>query len=98
MSKLNRTISIAPMMDWTDRHYRHFARLISKHTVLYTEMVTTGALIHADPARFLQYSEAEHPIALQLGGSNLFKGSGSEPFVNDVQHKNSEFIPAFEKF
>jgi tRNA-dihydrouridine synthase A len=69
-TKLDRRFCIAPMMDWTDRHFRYFARLISKRTVLYTEMVTTGALIHADPTRFLKYHETEHPIALQLGGSN----------------------------
>lgn len=58
------------MMDWTDRHYRYFARLMSKNSVLYTEMVTTGAIIHGDQDRHLQYSDEEHPIALQLGGSN----------------------------
>ena len=58
------------MMDWTDRHCRYFLRLLSKHTLLYTEMVTTGALLHGDPARFLRHSECEHPLALQLGGSN----------------------------
>ncbi|WP_246211328.1 tRNA dihydrouridine(20/20a) synthase DusA [Vogesella oryzae] len=57
------------MLDWTDRHYRYFARLITKHTWLYTEMVTTGALLHGDVGRHLRYHEAEHPIALQLGGS-----------------------------
>ncbi len=58
------------MMDWTDRHYRYFARLISKEAILYTEMVTTGALIYGDKERHLQYSLDEHPVALQLGGSN----------------------------
>jgi tRNA-dihydrouridine synthase A len=57
-------------MDWTDRHYRYFARLLSRQTLLYTEMVTTGALIHGDRARFLRYDPAEHPVALQLGGSD----------------------------
>jgi len=57
------------MLDWTDRHYRYFARLITRHTWLYTEMVTTGALLHGDVPRHLRYHEAEHPIALQLGGS-----------------------------
>ena len=64
-----RTLSVAPMLDWTDRHYRYFARLITKHTWLYTEMVTTGALLYGDVGRHLRYHEAEHPIALQLGGS-----------------------------
>ncbi len=58
------------MMDWTDRHFRYFARRLSRHTLLYTEMVTTGALIHGDRARFLRYDPAEHPVALQLGGSD----------------------------
>jgi tRNA-dihydrouridine synthase A len=62
-------VSVAPMMDWTDRHCRYFHRLISPHARLYTEMVTTGAIIHGDRERFLRFSPAEHPIALQLGGS-----------------------------
>ena len=66
----NRRFSVAPMMDWTDRHYRYFARLISRHALLYTEMVTTGAVLHGDPERFLGYSAEEQPLALQLGGSN----------------------------
>ena len=57
------------MLDWTDRHFRYFARLISRHTLLYTEMVATGALIHGDRYRFLHFDPAEHPLALQLGGS-----------------------------
>ncbi len=58
------------MMDWTDRHFRFFVRLITAHTRLYTEMVTTGALIHGDRQRFLRFDPAEHPVALQLGGSD----------------------------
>ncbi len=58
------------MMDWTDRHQRFFLRLISQHTLLYTEMVTTGALIFGDRTRFLQYNPEEHPVALQIGGSD----------------------------
>ncbi len=65
-----RTLSIAPMLDWTDRHYRYFARHITRNTWLYTEMVTTGALIHGDVERHLRFDEAEHPLALQLGGSD----------------------------
>jgi tRNA-dihydrouridine synthase A len=65
-----RTLSVAPMMDWTDRHCRVFHRQITRHTWLYTEMVTTGALIHGDVARHLRYDEIEHPVALQLGGSD----------------------------
>ena len=61
---------VAPMLDWTDMHCRFFHRLISKHAVLYTEMVTTGALIHGDHHRFLQHIPVENPVAFQLGGSN----------------------------
>ncbi|WP_151703485.1 tRNA dihydrouridine(20/20a) synthase DusA [Nitrincola alkalilacustris] len=67
---VNRRFSVAPMMDWTDRHCRYFHRLLSQHALLYTEMVTTGALIHGNRERFLRYDQAEHPLALQLGGSN----------------------------
>ncbi len=62
-------VSVAPMMDWTDRHCRYLHRLLSRHALLYTEMVTTGALIHGDVARHLRFDAAEHPVALQLGGS-----------------------------
>lgn len=62
-------ISVAPMMDWTDRHCRYFLRLLSRRTLLYTEMVTTGAILHGRAERLLAYDPAEHPIALQLGGS-----------------------------
>jgi tRNA-dihydrouridine synthase A len=62
-------LCVAPMMDWTDRHCRVFHRLISPNARLYTEMVTTGALIHGDKPRHLDFSECEHPVALQLGGS-----------------------------
>jgi tRNA-dihydrouridine synthase A len=62
-------VSIAPMMDWTDRHCRYFHRQISKYSMLYTEMVTTGAIIHGK-SDYLAYNEEEHPVALQLGGSD----------------------------
>lgn len=66
-----RLFSVAPMMDWTTRDYRAFVRTLTKHALLYTEMVTTGAVLHGSPReRFLGYSEVEHPIALQLGGSD----------------------------
>ncbi|WP_440130253.1 tRNA dihydrouridine(20/20a) synthase DusA [Trinickia symbiotica] len=64
-----RRVSVAPMMDWTDRHCRYFHRLISRHTWLYTEMVTTGALLFGDVARHLAFTDDEAPVALQLGGS-----------------------------
>jgi len=66
----NRRFSVAPMMDWTTSDCRVFHRLMSRHALLYTEMVTTGALIHGDAARHLDYHASEHPVALQLGGSN----------------------------
>ena len=62
-------LSVAPMMDWSDRHCRYFHRLLSRHALLYTEMVTTGALIHGDVQRHLRFNAEEHPVALQLGGS-----------------------------
>src|SRR5687767_5646069 len=62
-------LSVAPMMDWTDRHCRYFHRLLSRRTRLYTEMVTTGALRHGDVPRHLDFNAEEHPVALQLGGS-----------------------------
>ena len=65
-----RRISVAPMMDWTDRHCRVFHRQITRHTWLYTEMVTTGALVYGEVARHLQFNDEEHPVALQLGGSD----------------------------
>ncbi len=66
----HRKLAVAPMLDWTDRHCRYFHRLLSRHTQLYTEMVTTGALLHGDRDRFLHYDAFEHPLALQLGGSD----------------------------
>ncbi|MFT4191912.1 MAG: tRNA dihydrouridine(20/20a) synthase DusA [Comamonas sp.] len=62
-------LSVAPMLDWTDRHCRYLHRLLSPRALLYTEMVTTGALIHGDVERHLRFHAAEHPVALQLGGS-----------------------------
>ena len=62
-------LCVAPMMDWTDRHCRYLHRLLSPHALLYTEMVTTGALLHGDVPRHLRYNVEEHPLALQLGGS-----------------------------
>lgn len=62
-------LSVAPMMDWTDRHCRFFHRLLSQRALLYTEMVTTGALLHGDVRRLLRFNAEEHPVALQLGGS-----------------------------
>ncbi|ODN66403.1 tRNA dihydrouridine(20/20a) synthase DusA [Methylophaga muralis] len=68
--KFAHRLSLAPMLDWTDRDFRYLCRLISKHTLLYTEMITTGALLHGDHQRFLAHDVIEYPMALQLGGSD----------------------------
>lgn len=67
---ISHRLSIAPMLDWTDKHCRYFYRLMSQHTVLYTEMVTTGAILHGK-GDYLSYNDAEHPLVLQLGGSDV---------------------------
>ena len=69
IAMISGTVSIAPMMGWTDRHARYFLRLISRQVLLYTEMVTTGAILHGQREALLKYHPAEHPLALQLGGS-----------------------------
>ena len=69
LNNLPHQFSVAPMMDWTDRHCRAFHRQLTRHALLYTEMLTAGAVIHGDRDRLLGYSDAEHPVALQLGGS-----------------------------
>lgn len=70
MIALKRTISVAPMMAYTDRHFRYLLRLISKNALLYTEMITAQAILHGDKHYLLNYSNDEHPIAIQLGGSD----------------------------
>ena len=70
MSKINRTVSVAPMMDCTDRHDRYFLRLISKNVLLYTEMIATGAALKGDREKVLGFRNFEKPLALQVGGSN----------------------------
>ena len=69
-TELSRRFSVAPMMEWTDRHCRFFHRLLTRRALLYTEMLTTGAVLHGDRARLLRFDAAEHPVALQLGGSD----------------------------
>ena len=71
MTPLDWTFSVAPMMGWTDRHERYFLRLLSKRMVLYTEMIAAGAAVHGDPKRFLAFNPEEHPVALQVGGSDV---------------------------
>ena len=68
-SRVDRRLSVAPMMEWTDRHCRMFHRRFSTRALLYTEMLTANALIHGDPERWLKHSAAEYPLALQLGGA-----------------------------
>src|SRR3954468_3605383 len=69
-SKMAHRFSVAPMMEWTDRHCRYFHRLLTRRALIYTEMITTAAVLHGDRARLLAYNPAEHPVALQLGGSD----------------------------
>jgi tRNA-dihydrouridine synthase A len=69
MAVMNHRLCAAPMMDWTDRHCRYFLRQCAPHARLYTEMITTGALLHGDARRHLAFDPAEHPVAAQLGGS-----------------------------
>src|SRR5689334_13147147 len=67
---LDHRFAIAPMMEWTDRHCRAFHRVLTRRALLYTEMITTGAVLRGDRARLLAFSPAEHRIAVQLGGSD----------------------------
>ena len=83
MSKKMRMISMAPMMDCTDRHDRFFLRLISKNIFLYSEMIATGAILNGDKKKILEFSEFEKPVALQLGGSNLNELSECCKIVED---------------
>ena len=69
--RLNRRFSVAPMIDVTDRHYRFLARQLSQHALLFTEMITTGAILNGDQKYLLGYADVEHPVVLQLGGSNI---------------------------
>lgn len=70
LKSLDRRLCIAPMMEYTDRHDRYILRLLSRHTLLYTEMLTTGAILNGDHERFLAHHPCEHPLAVQLGGSD----------------------------
>jgi tRNA-dihydrouridine synthase A len=76
--------SVAPMMEWTDRHCRFFHRLLSRRARLYTEMITTGAVIHGDRERLLGYSAEEHPVAIQLGGSDAKELAQSAKIAEDL--------------
>jgi len=79
----NHTFCIAPMLDWTDKHCRYFHRLLSKKALLYTEMVTTGALLHGDKNRFLSFNSVENPVAFQLGGSDPTELSRCAKLIED---------------
>lgn len=81
-----RLVSVAPMMDWTDRHDRFFLRLISKDVLLYTEMITAHALYHGDVPYLLGYDAAEHPLALQLGGSDPVMLANAAKMGEDYQY------------
>jgi tRNA-dihydrouridine synthase A len=73
MKLIDRRFSVAPLMDWTDRHCRAFHRTLTKRALLYTEMITLDAIIHGDRERLLGFDAMEHPLALQLGGSDPVK-------------------------
>jgi tRNA-dihydrouridine synthase A len=76
--------SVAPMMEWTDRHCRFFHRLLSRRARLYTEMITTGAVLHGDRARLLGFNAEEHPVAIQLGGSDARDLAASARIAEDL--------------
>jgi len=84
----NKRLSVAPMIDWTTTDYRYFARLFNPHVYLYTEMISTGALIHGNRARHLRFDTSEHPIVLQLGGADISEMSQCAEFAQ--QHGYDE--------
>ncbi len=84
----NKRLSVAPMIDWTTTDYRYFARLFNPHVYLYTEMISTGALIHGNRARHLRLDTSEHPIVLQLGGADISEMSQCAEFAQ--QHGYDE--------
>ena len=86
MSKINRIVSVAPMMDCTDRHDRYFLRLISKNVMLYSEMISTGAILKGKQRNVLEFSEFEKPVALQLGGSSVKELSESSKIAEDYNY------------
>lgn len=83
MQQPDRKFCVAPMMTHTDRHFRYFLRLISKHTMLYTEMITTGALLHGNAKKHLAFDAFEHPVGIQLGGSNPSELAKSSKMAED---------------
>ena len=83
MAKINRKVCVAPMMDCTDRHDRYFLRLISKNVMLYSEMISTGAILRGNQKNVLEFSEFEKPVALQLGGSSVKELSEASKIAED---------------
>lgn len=83
VDRRGRRLSVAPMMEWTDRHCRAFHRVFSKHALLYTEMLTANALLHGDPRRWLKHAPVEYPLALQLGGSEPDKLAAAVGIARD---------------
>ena len=83
---------IAPMMDWTDRHCRFFHRLLTQRALIYTEMITTGAVLHGDRVRLMGYDPAEHPVALQLGGSAVHAAAGK--VLEQARERAAELLEA----
>src|SRR5437879_12915533 len=77
-NKLDRRVSVAPMMDWTDRHCRYFLRGFSRHALLYTEMITAAAILRGDRDRLVAFDPQERPLALQLGGADARELAAAE--------------------
>src|SRR5215468_1045506 len=88
---LDRRFAIAPMMEWTDRHCRSFHRLLTRNALLYTEMITTGAVLRGDRARLLAFSADQHPVAVQLGGSDPRALAESARICADVGYDEINF-------
>lgn len=83
---IDRKISIAPMMKWTDKHFRYLIRLMSKNVLLYTEMIPSGAILNGDRKRLLEYNAEEHPLAIQIGGSNLIELAECTKVINQYHY------------
>ena len=91
-NKINRKISVAPMMDCTDRHDRYFLRLMSKNVMLYSEMVATKSAIHGDRKKILSFSPEEKPLALQVGGSNKEELSEVAKIAEDMGYERAQRV------
>ena len=81
----NKRLSVAPMIDWTTTDYRYFARLFNPHVYLYTEMISTGALLYGNRARHLRFDTLEHPLVLQLGGADSSEMAQCAQFARPAQ-------------